>query len=124
DSHNEAWLQTVKPLISIDGRRSLPGPEASPRAIPWDVVHRRMPLVDRPHVRLMPDATGLRDVGMKDRDRWVFGVVVEFHSDLIAVVKLEIDQIQVRLYQRPSAPSARSWPCRRCVDALIPCPEH
>src|SRR5262249_31413254 len=104
DSHDEAWLQTVKPTISIHRRRALAGPEASPWAIPWDVVHRRMPLVDRPYVRIMPDATGLRDVGMEDSDRRVLGVVVKFHADLTTVVKLEFDQAQPRLYQRPSRP--------------------
>ena len=73
DSHDETRLQTVKPPISIYRCRALSGPEANP----WDVVHRRMSLIDRPHIRLMPNATGLRDVGMEDRDRWVLGVVVK-----------------------------------------------
>src|SRR5262249_54101182 len=96
DSHNETWLQTVKPPISIHRRRALAGPEASPWTIPWNVVHRRMPLVDRPHVRLMPKAARLRDVGMEDSDRWVFGVVVKPHPDLTAVVGLDNDRVQQR----------------------------
>jgi hypothetical protein len=80
DSHDETRLQTVKPPISIYRCRALSGPEANP----WDVVHRRMSLIDRPHIRLMPNATGLRDLGMEDSDRWVLGVVAKFHRILLA----------------------------------------
>jgi hypothetical protein len=103
----------VQPPISIFRCRALASPKASPRAIPWDVVHRRMPLIDRPRIRLMPNATGLRDVGMEDSDRWVLGVVVKFHPDLTTVVWLDNDQPQPRLYQRSSrragVGSAQSW---------------
>jgi hypothetical protein len=92
----------VKPPISIHRCRALAGPETSPWAIPRDVVHRRMPLIDRLHIRLMPNATGLRDVGMEDSDRWVLGVVVKFHPDLTTVVRLDNDQARPSLYQKPS----------------------
>jgi hypothetical protein len=78
-------LQAVKPPISIHGRRALAGPEGSPWTIPWEVVHRRIPLVDRPHVCLMPNTTRLRNLGMEDGDRGVLGVVVKFHPDLPTV---------------------------------------
>jgi hypothetical protein len=114
DSDDETRLQTVKPPISIHRCRALAGPEADPWAIPWDVVHRRMPLINRPYIGLMPQMTGLRDVGMEDSDRRVLRVVVKFHPELTTVARSDNDQAH------PIVPDAVAAVCGRSSVAFGP----